>query len=191
VSHGFVYDARFWRLLSALDEDLAAEVQRGGCRRCGAVLHSACYPRKPRGVSRAVFGDDYERRLSFCCAREGCRRRATPASVRFLGRRVYVGAMVVLVTALSRGLTNARCAQLRAEFGISDRTLKRWQRWWREVFPSTSWWCGARGRFARPPEITGLPATLLECFLGAAALERLTAVLRFLAPLSTGSEHAR
>ncbi len=66
------------------------------------------YPRKPRGVARRVVDDSIGTRLSFCCAREGCRRRHTPASVRFLCRRVFLGAVVVLVTALSSGLTGKR-----------------------------------------------------------------------------------
>jgi hypothetical protein len=41
------------------------------------VLHSACYPRKPRGV-RTALDASYRTRLSFCCARNGCRRRNTP-----------------------------------------------------------------------------------------------------------------
>ena len=101
--HAIGMDARFWRFLVRLDEDLAAEVQRLGCGHCGACVHSARYPRKPRGVARAILGPDYDWRLSFCCAREGCRRRATPGSVRFFGRRVYLSALVVLVSALSQG----------------------------------------------------------------------------------------
>jgi len=33
----------------------------------------------------------------FCCAVDGCRSRATPPSLRFLGRKVYLAAIVVLV----------------------------------------------------------------------------------------------
>ena len=190
MSHGFVQDASFWRFLSVLDEDLAAEVRRGGCRACGAVLHSARYRRKPRGVSRAVLGEAYERRLSFCCAREGCRRRATPPSVRFLGRRVYLGAVVVLVTALTQGLSGARCARLRAVFGVSERTLRRWRRWWRERFPTTPLWRAQRGRFVSPPDPSQFPESLIERFPGADGAERLVGLLQFLAPLSTASEHA-
>jgi hypothetical protein len=41
--------------------------------------------------------------LSLCCSRDGCRRRMTPPSVRFLGRRVYLGAVLVLVSAMQQG----------------------------------------------------------------------------------------
>jgi len=92
----YLADAKFWRLLLRFDEDVAAQVRAFGCPLCGSVLHSARYRRKPRGAPRAVLGEAYERRLSLCCAREGCRRRTTPVSVRFFGRRVYLAALVVL-----------------------------------------------------------------------------------------------
>ena len=38
----------------------------------------------------------FSRRFSLCCGRDGCRHRATPPSVRFLGGRVYVGAVVIV-----------------------------------------------------------------------------------------------
>jgi hypothetical protein len=44
--------------------------------------------------------ESFDRRFSLCCGREGCRRRATPPSVRFLGRRVYVGAVVIVASVL-------------------------------------------------------------------------------------------
>ena len=50
---------------------------------------------------------------------------ATPASVRFLGRRVYLAALVVLVSALAQGLTGARQRQLCQRLGPSRRTLRR------------------------------------------------------------------
>ena len=70
-------------------------------RFAAGMLHSARYPRKPRG-GLDDLGPDYATRLSFCCAVDGCRRRTTPPSVRYLGRRVYLGAVVVLVTAMTR-----------------------------------------------------------------------------------------
>jgi hypothetical protein len=184
-------DAKFWRLLKEFDEDLGAQACRSGCPLCSAPLHSARYPRKPRGVSRAVLGESETYRVSFCCAREGCRRRTTPPSVRFLGRRVYLGALVVLVSALSQGLTASRRARLRGQFRLSERTLRRWQRWWREVFPTTRGWQAVRGQFAVAVDVTRLPASLLERFTAAQPDARLLDVLRFVAALSNGAEQAR
>jgi hypothetical protein len=42
-------DATFHQLLLACDGDLADAERPARCTRCGGALHSACYPRKPRG----------------------------------------------------------------------------------------------------------------------------------------------
>src|SRR5438105_1196935 len=89
-----------------------------------AWVKNVRYPRKPRGIPDQLQ-EDHSRRSSFCCAEEGCRKRRTPASFRFLSRRVYVGAVVVLVAALRHGATAARVAALRALVGVSRRTLER------------------------------------------------------------------
>jgi hypothetical protein len=44
--------------------------------------------------------------------------------VRFLGRRVYLGAVVVLVTAMQAGITPARAQHLHDLLGVSRRTLQ-------------------------------------------------------------------
>jgi len=55
-------DARFHNLLLALDRDLAAAARAKGCVRCGGVLHSARFRRKPRGSPAGVDeGYDWER----------------------------------------------------------------------------------------------------------------------------------
>jgi hypothetical protein len=119
-------------LLPRIDDDLAAHVRSAGCAVCGGRLDAADYPRKPRGADE--HDDNYARRRSFCCAAEGCRRRATPPSVRFLGRKVYVGAVVVLAAALQHGPTKKRVAELAALLGATRRTLVRWRRWWSTMF---------------------------------------------------------
>jgi hypothetical protein len=178
-------DGRLYELLQQFDEDLAAEQRAAGCPRCGGVLHSACYPRKPRGyVGRLSPG--YGRRLSFCCAREDCRKRATPPSLRFLGRKVYLGAVVVLISALRCGPTPARLRYLEQRVGVSRRTLMRWRRWWCEQLIATPFWRAACGALMPPVEHAQLPASLLERFAGAAR-DRLTSLLRFIAPITTES----
>jgi hypothetical protein len=134
--HVNLNDAKFWGFLLDLDADLAAAVQAGGCD-CGGVLHRASYPRKPRGVSRSVHPARLGRRLSFCCGRDGCRKRRTPPSLVFLGRRLYLGAVVVLASALAQGFSLRRCEFLRRRFGVSVRTLARWRSWWREAFATS------------------------------------------------------
>src|SRR3989475_12646047 len=87
----------FTRVLLKFDEDLAEQARQRGCG-CGGKLHSARYPRKPRGTPEEVQ-EDYSRRRSFCCAEEGCRKRTTPASFRFLSRRGYEAAAVGVIRA--------------------------------------------------------------------------------------------
>lgn len=182
MCHALLRDASLYDVLLTVDHDLAAEARAAGCP-CGGVLHSARYPRKPRGGPDDL-GPEYATRLSFCCAVDGCRRRVTPPSVRYLGRRVYLGAVVVLVTAMRAGLTPCRAAQLREWLGVSVRTLARWRRWWGETFVTSPFWQGAKGRFAPPVEPRALPASLLERFGADHARDRLVALLRFLAPLT-------
>src|SRR6267378_3107403 len=153
-------DASFYRVLLRFDDDLAEQARREGCG-CGGKLHSARYPRKPRGAPEELK-EEYSRRRSFCCAEEGCRKRTTPASFRFLSRRVYVAAVVVLITALRHGATAARVAQLRAIVGVSRRTVERWRQWWLEEFPRSSFWRWASGQFARPVDEQTLPFSLLR-----------------------------
>jgi len=181
VCHATLQDPKLYSLLLLIDEDLAAEARAGGCA-CGGVLHSARYPRKPRGAPRGLR-EQHRSRLSFCCA--ACRRRTTPESVRYLGRRVYLGAVVVLVSAMRYGLSAKRAQLLARSLSVPRRTLERWRAWWLDRFVQTSFWKGARARFAPPLATGALPASLLERFWGEDIQTRLIQGLCFLAPLST------
>ena len=178
-------DATLYAALARLDEEIAAETKLHGCRFCDGDLHSARYPRKPRGLPPEVEWE-FESRASFCCNRKGCRRRATPPSVRFLGRKVFIGAAVVLVTVLRHGLTPARVSRLRELTGVSARTVARWRAWWLSVVPRTEWWVTARGLLRRPVAEHFLPLSLLEAFVSSDAKSGLVALLRFISPLTVG-----
>jgi len=185
LSPKWVRTASVHGILLQIDHDLAEQARCRGCG-CGGKLHSASYPRKPRGVPDALAAQ-HDRRRSFCCARDGCRRRTTPPSVRFLGRRVYLGVVVVLLSALAQGATALRLRRLRAVLGeVSERTLERWRRWWREIFPTTEFWREHGARLSPPVATRQMPASLLARFVGDAGA-RLIAMMRFLAPLTTGS----
>ena len=184
MCHEILRDARLYALLLKYDEDLAAEAQAAGCE-CGGVLHVSDFPRKPRG-GPTDLGAEHDRRLSFCCDRDGCRGRVTPRSVRFLGRRVYLGAVVVLVSAMANGPTPRRVAKLVSLIGVSRRTLQRWRAWWRAAFAGSTFWKAAAGRFAAPVARRFLPQSLLERF-GGDERERLVAALRFLSPITSKS----
>lgn len=177
-------DVRLYEILGEIDGDLSVRAKEQGCR-CGGRLHRARYPRKPRGGPTGL-GAGYEMRDSYCCAEDGCRRRATPPSVRFLGRKVYLGAVVTLVSALRQGPNPTRVRKLQELFGVGERTLRRWRQWWQRSFAEGSFWRAARGHFM-PALTTGeLPRAVAERF-GAETSDGLCRVLRFLAPISTGS----
>jgi hypothetical protein len=173
-------DGRLRKLLEHGDEDLARECREGGCGLCGGALHSAKYERKPRGP--AGF-EAWDRRHSFCCAQEGCRKRHTPASLRFLGRRVYVSVVVVLAAAMMHGLKPQRVERLRQTAGLDARTLNRWRAWWMESFVGSGFWKGAKGRLMPPVDEKRMPLSLVEAF-GAQHRECLVKLLDFLAPIT-------
>ncbi|MEI6783826.1 MAG: hypothetical protein WCQ21_23280 [Verrucomicrobiota bacterium] len=171
--------AALWLVLTKIDADLAMQACAEGCR-CGGALHRADYPRKVRGVK----AETKAKRHSFCCAEEGCRRRVTPGSVRFLGRRVYAGFVVVLLAALRHGLSADRVQVLREQLGVERRTLERWREWWLEQFASGRPWRLARARFMPLLDEATLPWSLWTrfCEHGSTPLLEL---LRFLTPWST------
>jgi hypothetical protein len=179
-------DAEFYHVVARLDEDLAAATRQGRCRKCGGVLHSASYRRKPRG-GPADLPASYQTRASFCCAIDGCRKRATPPSVRFLGRRVYLGAVVVLASAMQHGINAVRASRLKELFGVSRQTLERWRGWWLETFPASPFWQSLRGRVMPAVDEHALPGSLLERFAPAApgGPPPVLALLELLQPIST------
>ena len=184
MSHRFLVSARLYSILLRIDEECSEEVREAGCP-CGGRLHTSHYPRKPRG-GPAELGPEQRERLSFCCDRDGCRKRATPPSVRFLGQRVYMAAVVTLVAALMHGTTAARIRKLATLVGdVSDRTLSRWRSWWQEIFPTTDFWREHGARLAPALATDRLPASLIERFSGNDIQARLVATLRFLSPLTT------
>ena len=164
--HELLFDATFWAFLFTIDQDLAEESRVEKCPSCGGRLHCANYPRKPRGPRD--LPDEYRYRLSFCCARDGCRKRVTPPSVRFLGRKVYLGAVVILVSAMRQGPTPRRVRELTKLFGVDRRTIYRWRDFWNEHFPKTTFWKVARARLVPVFEIVDFPRSLLEAFVRAA-----------------------
>ena len=123
-------------------------------------------------------------RLSLCCGREGCRRRATPPSVRFFGRRVYIGAAFILasIVALTLGTASAACRAT----GIPAKTTRRWGRWWRGAFPETDVFAELSARLVSAIVRARLPASLLERMPGPPETG-LTLLLALLAPLTTAS----
>jgi len=128
----------------------------------------------------------FTRRESFCCAREGCRRRTTPPSVVFQSRRLYFAASMMLASAFAGSDRIHRAERLKAIFDVDVRTLRRWQEWWREAFAESECFRAGSGRFSPPLSTPDLPRSLLDRFSGASG-DGFAAALLFLAPTTTAS----
>jgi hypothetical protein len=174
LSHDWIPDINFFHLLDAEDARVAAAVKATGCPHCGGRLDRADYPRKPRGGEMGAGGEAFERRRSLCCSRGGCRRRKTPPSLVFLGRRVYL-AMTVVMSAWRAATTTRRSPPA--------RTVRRWRAWFAEL-RDTDWWVEAGGRLwpaVEPTEV--LPAAIIErLWAGRSLAEALGMTLRILTP---------
>jgi hypothetical protein len=103
-------------------------------------------------------------------------------SVRFLGRRVYLSLIVVLLSSRRNGPTATR-VNLCEMLAVPARTLQRWRTWWTEHFPTTPLWQAHCARFMPPVETAELPASLIARFTGSAA-ESMGRLLAFLTPLT-------
>ena len=178
VCHIVLDNIRFFRLLQRTDVELAMQTHAVLCD-CGGKRHRGNYPRKPRVCPDEVRAD-YASRFSFCCSQ--CRKRSTSQSVRFLGRRVYLGLVVVLMSIQQggQGTAQARCS---ATLNVARRTLARWCDWWVEDFPLTPLWRAEAARHMPPVVIAALPASLIERFTGLVEASFLR-LLVFLAPLT-------
>jgi hypothetical protein len=189
VYQAVLADATFHQQLLVFDRDLAASARTARCWLCGGALHSASYDRKPRGCPGGL-GQEYAERFSFCCAVDGCRKRTTPPSLRFLGRKVYLATVVTLISAMLNGTTPARLARLSIVPGIDRRTLARWRAWWPSTLTDGPFALIAKATFMPPVDIASLPASLLDRFAGDIA-EQLTSLLRFLGPVTGGASAMR
>lgn len=184
------------------------------CPHCGGRLDQAHYPRKPRGASEADGLPEHQVRFSFCCAEEGCRRRLTPFSVRFLGRKIYFGAVVALLSALRNGPKPWTVRRIVETFdsygegrGPSARTVLRWVKFWREKVVGSPFWrrCvegapqfaalflarGSREVAVRVPrswfEAFGLPVAEEGKEMEPPGIETLRRCLEFFSPLTSVS----
>ena len=180
MCHALLHDPAFFRLLTRIDAEFAAKTRQSRCSECAGPLHSADFPRKPRGCPPSVR-EEYSWRLSFTCG--WCDTRSTPVSVRFLGRRVYVAVMLMLISPPAGSAAGA----LAGLMTVPLRTVRRWRRWWQRDFQRTVFWLSVRERFAPPVAAEGLPQSLLARFQRSTGHERLIQLLRFISPLSTAS----
>lgn len=176
--------SEFFNILMGLDEAIVERAAIEPCADCGGPLYRGDYPRKPRGGLLAKAAETFTRRFSLCCGRDGCRHRATPPSFRFLGRRVYVGAVVIVASVAALAMATAAVA-VRAT-GVPARTTRRWLRWWRGPFATSAPFVNLSARLLPAPSRQKLPTSVLERLVGDYEA-RVTELLRWLAPLTTAS----
>lgn len=172
MSHDWIPDLNFFKQLDDEDARNAAQVKASGCPECAGRLDRADYPRKPRGGDIGVAGEVFERRRSLCCAREGCRRRRTPPSLVFLGRRVYLAITVVLAGWRTTATWSSP----------PRRTVGRWRGWF-AALTRTRWWTGTRARLSPPaePAMTLPAAIIVRVERGRSIEHALVATLRLFA----------
>jgi hypothetical protein len=177
----FTFGSEFFATLETLDQAIARRVAASRCPVCGGPLHTGNFPRKPRGALIAPEGEAFVVRFSFCCGREGCRKRATPPSLRFLGRRVYLGVVVIVASLVSEALGAAGAKVT----GVPRRTTRRWLAWWRGPFLATEVLVAIRARLVGV-DVGGVPRSIVERLPGTAS-EQIHTMLHLLTPLTTGS----
>lgn len=175
--HELIGHGKFFAQLIEVDETIARQVQAGRCPLCGGRLDRSDFPRKPRGDLGEAEAS-YARRISLCC--DACRRRVTPPSTRFLGRKVYVAPYVILA-----GVVGAVASLL-----ASARTRRRWIAWWQTVFVASAFFRAECAALMPPVTVKSLPGSLLARFVGdsSAALE---AMLRWISPVTTSTSPRR
>jgi hypothetical protein len=173
----------FFGLLVRVDEAVLRRVAAEGCPRCAGRLHRSDYDRKPRGALIAPAGEAFVRRFSLCCGREGCRKRATPPSVRFLARRVYLGAVVIVASMVALALRAA--GEIRRQTGVPARTTRRWLGWWQGSFLATEVFVTLCARLIGV-DVGQVPVSIVGRLEGTWT-ERVRRMLALLAPLTTGT----
>jgi len=176
-------DLVFYGRLERCDQEIAEERRGEGCGACGGRLHQAHYRRRPRGGPPVGLGATFSRRFSYCCG--GCRARTTPASVRFLGRKVYLAPVVMLLPAMGRRFPPRVVALVRQSLGPSLRTFRRWLAFWTELVPRAPFWRTARARLMPPVDEAALPASLVDRFASGDDYVDVERALAFVSPIST------
>ncbi len=86
--------------------------------------------------------------------------------MRFLGRRVYVAAVVIVASVVA--LAAATASAVRRVTGIAPRTARRWLQWWRGPFPETHVFVALSARLVPSIPRDRLPTSVLARLTGSA-----------------------
>ena len=134
-----VSNASFLGFAMDLDRKFCDKTRLKDCPHCGAKLHSACYERKGHNPENAL-PEGWNTFYGLCCSREGCRKRVRPPSVRFAGRSPCSSALVLLAQLLRSGGSQRSVIALCKMLKVSERTVRRWLRFWQVVCSRSRWW---------------------------------------------------
>lgn len=181
--HSQLTNAIFYNYLLMLDRIIAEQVRQSRCLFCHGNLHQSHYPRKPRGVPNGVH-NDYSIRFSYCCGGEGCRKRFTAPSMRFLSRKVYSSVIIILVFLLKSKTDELKVEELNRLLGttLSVETVRCWRHFWlKDVSQSHIWKIAS---FSHSMAQT-LPASLLNQFKQTLNTP-LEMALKWILPLTAG-----
>jgi hypothetical protein len=146
-------DASFYSLQIEIDKKTASAMREKGCP-CGGGLNVANFQRKTRGVPESIEAK-FNLRFSFCCNKEGCRKRKTPPTVRFAGRKLWAAQLVLILSGDCSSQTE-KC--FKQKFGASSRVIRQWRHWWAQIFSQSKFW--TKSRFRVPGLKKGSPFDL-------------------------------
>lgn len=170
-------ESSFYNILLKIDEDTLAQAKLKGCQTCGGKLDQAHFPRKPRGFQEAVYPPGFELRFSLCCREDGCRKRITTASVRFMGRKVYLMLFILLTSSSSEAHLTRLCRLTK----LPRSTLERWRHFWGRDFLKSKFWRMKRSLFMPPLDEVNILGCLFHR-LRQSGDDGGLSVLKFLAP---------
>ena len=139
--------ARFFAFVLSLDKQLAEDLKIKGCVFCKGALHFSCYQRKSRSPFDTPLPDGWDTFFSLCCSKEGCRRRSRPLSIRYAGLSPHSAGVLLLCNLLRTGGAQRSIVTLCKELKVSERTVRRWLRFWKVACLQTKWWRELAGRF--------------------------------------------
>ena len=174
--------AKYFKKLYWDDEGEAKQTKKKGCPLCKGKLHDAHYQRKPRGIV-GHLEDKYKRCFCYCCS--VCRHRVRPPSLRFLGAKVYCSAVVLLRSADPSKLS-ASVREALTSVVVCRQTVARWQKWWQEDVPKTSFWFGRVAIRMPPIKPAEMPDSLISRYHA-----RVRKLLDFIVPLADSLRSAK
>ena len=122
----------FFQLLFEIDKDSSEQLKKTLSPCCGSSLHVGHYPRKVKGIDDCE--GEQQIKFSFNCSK--CRHRVNPPSLRFFNRIIFASSFFILISSLLNN--NDYDLKLASKkFSIDIRTLKKWKKWWNNIFPAT------------------------------------------------------